>query len=315
MPLPVAPPSVVPAAVASFFADIETTAADHNANKAPKESPALTGEPTAPSYRATGKTGATTSPGILAGGTNTGAAPTTGPHVVGELVIGHDGKLWICTVAGTPGTWVRAGSVATDVLFDAKGDLPVGTGADTAARLPVGTNGQVLTADSTTATGMKWAAAAGGGGSVKAVTATRTSGNLSLTNTTWGNLDIGLDLTAPAVAGDKIVVAISGLWDNAAGSPLALIGAGTLVGGNLVSFFGSGEPTTDTGFGVPGWFGQAATAVGPTGESMPLTLASGDISGGNVTVRFRCRIGAAGTRVLNATTTIPLSVSLKNLGQ
>ncbi len=54
------------------------------------------------------------------------------------------------------------GSVATDVIFDAKGDLPVGTAADTSARLAVGTNGQVLTADSTTATGVKWAAAGGG---------------------------------------------------------------------------------------------------------------------------------------------------------
>ena len=71
-------------------------------------SPTFTVEQVAPSWRASGKTGATTSPGVLAGGTNTGAAPTTGAHVVGELVIGHDGKLWVCTAAGTPGTWVQA---------------------------------------------------------------------------------------------------------------------------------------------------------------------------------------------------------------
>jgi hypothetical protein len=56
-----------------------------------------------------------------------------------------------------------AGSVATDPIFDAKGDLAVGTGADAAARLATGTNGFVLTADSATATGLKWAAAAAGG--------------------------------------------------------------------------------------------------------------------------------------------------------
>lgn len=78
------------------------------------------GSPSAPSFLSTGKTGATTSPGILAGGTNTGAAPTTGAHVVGELVIGHDGHLWVCTAAGTPGTWVRAVSAAT---LTADGDL------------------------------------------------------------------------------------------------------------------------------------------------------------------------------------------------
>ena len=40
---------------------------------------------------------------------------------------------------------------------DAKGDLIVGTAADTAARLAVGTNGHLLTAASGEATGLKYA--------------------------------------------------------------------------------------------------------------------------------------------------------------
>ena len=54
------------------------------------------------------------------------------------------------------------GSVATDAIWDAKGDLAAGTGADAAARLAVGANGTVLTADDTQATGVKWAAPGGG---------------------------------------------------------------------------------------------------------------------------------------------------------
>lgn len=48
------------------------------------------------------------------------------------------------------------GTVAADAIFDAKGDLPVGTGADTAAKLTVGANSKVLVADSTQTTGAKW---------------------------------------------------------------------------------------------------------------------------------------------------------------
>lgn len=48
-------------------------------------------------------------------------------------------------------------------VVDAKGDLIVATAADTVSRLAVGSNDQVLTADSSTATGLKWATPSAGG--------------------------------------------------------------------------------------------------------------------------------------------------------
>jgi hypothetical protein len=45
----------------------------------------------------------------------------------------------------------------SNTLFDAKGDILVATAADTPGKLTLGTNGFVLTADSSTATGLKWA--------------------------------------------------------------------------------------------------------------------------------------------------------------
>jgi hypothetical protein len=47
-------------------------------------------------------------------------------------------------------------------IVDAKGDLITAVAADTPARLAVGSNNQVLTADSSTATGLKWATASSG---------------------------------------------------------------------------------------------------------------------------------------------------------
>jgi len=47
-------------------------------------------------------------------------------------------------------------------IVDAKGDIIAATAADTVSRLAVGANDTVLTADSTAATGLKWAAAGAG---------------------------------------------------------------------------------------------------------------------------------------------------------
>jgi len=60
--------------------------------------------------------------------------------------------------------FTNAGAAVTKATVDAKGDLIAGTADNTIARLAVGANDTILTADSSTATGLKWAAPAVAGG-------------------------------------------------------------------------------------------------------------------------------------------------------
>lgn len=94
-----------------------------------------------------------------------------------------------------------------NAIVDAKGDLIAATAADTPARLAVGTNGHVLTADSTTATGLKWAAAAGGGKVLQVVQATyATQVNVSTSTPT----DTGLSASiTPSSSTSKVLVIVS----------------------------------------------------------------------------------------------------------
>lgn len=105
-----------------------------------------------------------------------------------------DGASAIRTLGSSIDTTLKAQIDAQipDSIFDAKGDLISATAADTPARLASsGVNGDVLTVDTTTSTGLKWAAVSAGGMTQLA------SGSLSGTETsltsivgTYNNLQL-----------------------------------------------------------------------------------------------------------------------------
>ena len=97
-----------------------------------------------------GLTGATTATRFV-GGTTSGA-PASGTFAVGDFVVDQTGKLWICTTAGTPGTWTQVGAGAGVSSFNTRTGavvpgvtdylaVPLGglTGATTATRFVGGT--------------------------------------------------------------------------------------------------------------------------------------------------------------------------------
>lgn len=57
-----------------------------------------------PFFAPTGLTGAT-NPARFVGGTNSSNAPVTGTFAVGDFVVSQNGEIFVCTTAGSPGTW------------------------------------------------------------------------------------------------------------------------------------------------------------------------------------------------------------------
>ena len=97
--------------------------------------------------------------------------------------------------------WVSIGGGASPLTT--KGDLY--TYSTTDARLGVGTNGQVLTADSAEATGLKWATAGGGGKVLQVVTAS-TSTSQTISATSFTDLTSVSASITPSAATSKILV-------------------------------------------------------------------------------------------------------------
>ena len=143
-------------------------------------------------------------------------------------------------------------------------------------------------------------------------TSRRTSGSVTMNSTNWANVDTALDLTLGAQVGDVIEVILSAFSGNEA---VAFgLDAVTVVSGSPVTSFATNSAVVPaTHEGIQAW-GGVFSAYNNHGGSAFLTLASGDISGGNVVIRLRYRTQLATNKTLFALTTLPLVFAAKNLG-
>lgn len=143
----------------------------------------------------------------------------------------------------------------------AKGDLFPASDGSTLTRLAVGSNGQILTADSTAATGIKWAAASNGK-ILQVLSATKTD-TASTTSGTFADIT-GLSISiTPAATSSKILItwsAMAGSVPNSTGLQLRLMRDSTAIG---IGDAASNRPRISGGFYVgdvtaPGSYAQVA---------------------------------------------------------
>ena len=151
---------------------------------------------------------------------------------------------------GTSGTVTITNSMATAI--DAKGDLVVGTGADTFSRLAVGTNGQVLTADSSEATGLKFATPASGDiegivtGTDSGLSGGATSGTVTLRQKLEFDAETGTTYTL--VAGNlNQLVTLNNASPITLTVPPSVFSAGDVIN---IAQIGAGQVTLAQGAGV-----------------------------------------------------------------
>ena len=103
--------------------------------------------------------------------------------------------------------YITQATAVNPTIIDAKGDILTATAADTPARLAVGTNGQTLVADSSTATGLKWATAAGGGKVLQVVQDVSTTEE-STTSMSYVDTALSIAIT-PSAASSKVLVIVN----------------------------------------------------------------------------------------------------------
>ena len=198
--------------------------------------------------------------------------------------------------------WVADASGISATIFDAKGDIIAATAADTADRLAVGANNTVLTADSSTATGLKWATPATGALTlITTATAANTTTTLSVNNcftSTYDNYLIEMNMIGASEANLTLRLRLSGTETSAnyAWSGILIDSDSSTVSGvigNATTSFGLRDVNTEYGsYKIDVFYPQVAqptnvhiTAVEKAGASVKSSyFSAGGIQ--NATTQF-----------------------------
>jgi len=170
----------------------------------------------------------------------------TGLFAAGDTVFIQNRGAGVCTVTAGTATVACAGSLAlpqndAGILYftsasaatfydfiqvgatsplTTKGDLYGYSTSD--ARIPIGANNTVLTADSSEALGLKWAAPAGGGKVLQVVEGTKT-GYFDTTSTSYQDTGLSVAITPSSATSKVLIMAVLAVTGKNAGNSLTAL--------------------------------------------------------------------------------------------
>jgi len=190
-------------------------------------------------------------------------------------------------------------------IVDAKGDIVAATAADTVTRLAVGANNTVLTADSSTATGLKWAAAAGGGKILQVVN-TIVAAVRTTTSTTFVDITGASATITPSSASSK-VLAIANL-------PAAYV---STTGGTGYAFVNTVRGSTEISQGMTGKYvsgGSGGTLVGDIYSGITMVTYDSPATTSATTYKLQFKQAGGFTFYASDSANFPISLTLMEIG-
>ena len=211
-------------------------------------------------------------------------------NVKTRLALGTAGQVLRVNSGGNAPEWA---TTADQTPLTTKGDLFTFSTVD--ARLGVGANGTVLTADSAEATGLKWVAPAGSGKVLQVVAATYSTSQ-STTSATYADSNLTATIT-PSSASSKVLVMVDTNGIISTGNNNARGGLRLLRGATVLSYISTGLVYFTGGGGTSNGGVGASIAYLDTPATTSATTYKTQVNnnGGAGTIYFQFDDGTNGT--------------------